>query len=159
MIVEEALLLSAELELNKAGTLAGAYEVLADVAAYQRVYGRPFDDLIGMFRAETERAQRQSHIHRHCLARRKHSAAHRRSVCSSSSGRQRPMQRRRGTREPEHRCVLKGKAALGPYYPPGSMDSLLTHDISHGLSKYAYRLILITYVVNLARDLLSGRIK
>ncbi|HJM88423.1 MAG TPA: hypothetical protein QF624_02205 [Dehalococcoidia bacterium] len=54
VIVEEALLLSAELELNKAGTLAGAYEVLADVAAYQRVYGRPFDELLGMFRAETE---------------------------------------------------------------------------------------------------------
>ena len=53
VVVEEALLLSAEQELQKAGSLAGANGQLADVAAYARVYGRPFDELMVMYRAET----------------------------------------------------------------------------------------------------------
>lgn len=53
VVVEEALLLSAEHELNKAGALNGTNDVLADVAAYERVYGRPFDELLGMYGAET----------------------------------------------------------------------------------------------------------
>lgn len=52
VIVEEALLLSAEQELNKAGTLTGARGAVADVAAYERVYGWPLDELLVMYRAE-----------------------------------------------------------------------------------------------------------
>ena len=52
VIVEEALLLAAEQELNKAGTLTGARGAVADVAAYERVYGRPLDELLVMYRAE-----------------------------------------------------------------------------------------------------------
>ena len=54
VIVEEALLLSAENDLNKAGALTGSNGALSDVEAYQRVYGRPFEELMGMYGAETE---------------------------------------------------------------------------------------------------------
>jgi hypothetical protein len=54
VIVEEALLLTAENDLNKAGALSGSNGALADVEAYERVYGRPFEELIGMYGAETE---------------------------------------------------------------------------------------------------------
>ena len=54
VIVEEALLLTAENALNKAGALSGSNGALADVEAYQRVYGRPYEELIGMYGAETE---------------------------------------------------------------------------------------------------------
>ncbi len=53
VVVEEALLLSAEQELQKAGALSGSQIELADVAAYERVYGKPFEELMGMYRAET----------------------------------------------------------------------------------------------------------
>ncbi|MDP6604844.1 MAG: hypothetical protein QF664_01090 [Dehalococcoidia bacterium] len=53
IVVEEALLLAAESELNKVGALSGSSDALADVAAYERVYGRPFDELLGMYGAET----------------------------------------------------------------------------------------------------------
>ena len=49
VIVEEALLLSAEQELQKAGRLAGERGGPADVAAYERVYGQSFDELMGMY--------------------------------------------------------------------------------------------------------------
>jgi len=54
VIVEEALLLSAENALNKAGALSGSAGALADVEAHQRVYGRPYEELIGMYGAETD---------------------------------------------------------------------------------------------------------
>ena len=53
VVVEEALLLSAEQELQKAGALSGSQSELADVAAYERVYGKPFEELMGLYRAET----------------------------------------------------------------------------------------------------------
>ncbi|HJM76488.1 MAG TPA: hypothetical protein QGI71_11640 [Dehalococcoidia bacterium] len=54
VIVEEALLLTAENALNKAGALSGSNGALADVEAYERVYGRPYEELIGMYGAEIE---------------------------------------------------------------------------------------------------------
>lgn len=53
VLVEEALLLSAEQELQKAGALTGSEGSAADVAAYERAYGKPFDELMGIYRAET----------------------------------------------------------------------------------------------------------
>ena len=53
IVVEEALLLSAEEEFQKAGALSGSRGEPADVAAYERVYGKPFAELMGMYRAET----------------------------------------------------------------------------------------------------------
>lgn len=53
VVVEEALLLAAEREMQKAGTIHGPSGVLAEVAAYERVYGKPFDELAGLYRAET----------------------------------------------------------------------------------------------------------
>ncbi len=54
VIVEEALLLSAENDLNKAGALSGSNGSMADVEAYERVYGRPYEELLGMYGAETD---------------------------------------------------------------------------------------------------------
>ena len=53
VVVEEALLLSAEQELQKAGALSGSQSELADIAAYERVYGKPFEELMGLYRADT----------------------------------------------------------------------------------------------------------
>lgn len=53
VVVEEALLLTVELELLKAGTLAGVEGAHADVSAYALVYGRAYEELLGMYRAET----------------------------------------------------------------------------------------------------------
>ena len=52
VVVEEVLLLSAEQELLKAGTSTSAGRA-ADVLAYDRVYGKPFDELVVLYRAET----------------------------------------------------------------------------------------------------------
>jgi hypothetical protein len=51
--VEEALLLQAENELQKARSLEGPRGEPADVAAYERVYGKPFADLTAEYRVET----------------------------------------------------------------------------------------------------------
>lgn len=53
VVVEEALLLSAEQELQKANQLAGS-RYAADIAAYERVYGKPLDELIETYREETD---------------------------------------------------------------------------------------------------------
>ena len=52
VVVEEALLLATEQELRKAGRLSHAAEHAADVLAYQRVYGRPLDELRALYRHE-----------------------------------------------------------------------------------------------------------
>jgi hypothetical protein len=51
--VEEALLLQAEIELQKARSLEGPRGEPADVAAYERVYGKPFAELVADYRIET----------------------------------------------------------------------------------------------------------
>ncbi len=51
--VEEALLLQAETELQKARSLEGPRGEPADVAAYERVYGKPFVELVAEYRIET----------------------------------------------------------------------------------------------------------
>ena len=65
--VEEALLLQAELELQKARNLEGPRGAPPDVAAYEGVYGRPLEELVAEYRAETGMAlpQRvgQSQLH------------------------------------------------------------------------------------------------
>ena len=43
--IEELLLLAAELELQKAGRLSGAGQPEPDILAYDRVYGKPFEEL------------------------------------------------------------------------------------------------------------------
>ena len=53
VVVEEALLLSAELELQKARTIEGPRELPADLRAYERVYGVPMGDLLARYRADT----------------------------------------------------------------------------------------------------------
>ncbi len=53
VVVEEALLLAAELELRKAGRPSRAADRDADFAAYERVYGRPFEELRAIYRQET----------------------------------------------------------------------------------------------------------
>jgi len=53
VVVEEALLLSAERELQKAGSLSGSSGGPVDVAAYERVYGKSFPELAVMYRAES----------------------------------------------------------------------------------------------------------
>ena len=53
VVVEEALLLQAELELLKARALDGPRGAPADVVAYERVYGRSFEELAAEYRAET----------------------------------------------------------------------------------------------------------
>lgn len=52
VVVEEALLLSAELELYKARPINGALEEPADVLAYERVYGRTLPELLQLYRAD-----------------------------------------------------------------------------------------------------------
>jgi hypothetical protein len=52
VVVEETLLLAAELELQKAGTLAGSGRPAPEVEAYERVYGKPMNELLMLFRAE-----------------------------------------------------------------------------------------------------------
>ncbi|HEX4936982.1 MAG TPA: hypothetical protein VFV33_27560, partial [Gemmatimonadaceae bacterium] len=52
VVVEEALLLSAELELYKARPINGALEEPADVQAYERVYGRTLPELLQLYRAD-----------------------------------------------------------------------------------------------------------
>ena len=51
--VEETLLLQAETELQKARSLEGPRGEPADVAAYERVYGKPFAELVAEYRVET----------------------------------------------------------------------------------------------------------
>ena len=51
--VEEALLLQAEQDLHKARHLEGPRGEPADVAAYERVYGKTFAELTAEYRAET----------------------------------------------------------------------------------------------------------
>lgn len=52
VVVEEALLLTAELELYKARPINGALEEPADVQAYERVYGRTLLELLKLYRAD-----------------------------------------------------------------------------------------------------------
>jgi hypothetical protein len=51
--VEQLLLLNSELELQKAGRLAGAGQPEADIGAYERVYGVPYAELAATYRTET----------------------------------------------------------------------------------------------------------
>ena len=51
--IEETLLLQAETELQKARSLDGVRGEPADVAAYERVYGKPFLELVAEYRIET----------------------------------------------------------------------------------------------------------
>ncbi len=53
VVVEEALLLAAELELRKAGRLSRVAERDADIAAYERVYARSLEELRAIYRLET----------------------------------------------------------------------------------------------------------
>ena len=52
--VEELLLLSAEMELQKAGRLAGAGQPQPDVMAYERVYGKSLEELQLLYATETD---------------------------------------------------------------------------------------------------------
>jgi hypothetical protein len=54
VVVEEVLLLAVELELQKAGRLAGAGQPPPEVTAYEHVYGKTLDELQVMYRGETE---------------------------------------------------------------------------------------------------------
>ena len=54
--VEEALLLQAERELQKARSLEGPRGEHADIAAYERIYGKPFAELAAEYRFETDSA-------------------------------------------------------------------------------------------------------
>ncbi|MBM3140298.1 MAG: hypothetical protein FJZ92_08830 [Chloroflexi bacterium] len=56
VVVEELLLLSVEMEYQKAGRLIGAGQAPPDVAAYEHVYGKSLDELQVLYRAETESA-------------------------------------------------------------------------------------------------------
>ncbi len=51
--VEELLLLSAELELQKAGRLSGAGQRQPDILAFERVYGKRFEELRLLFATES----------------------------------------------------------------------------------------------------------
>lgn len=53
VVVEETLLLAAELELQKAGMLAGSGRPAPEVEAYERVYGKPLNELLMLYRAES----------------------------------------------------------------------------------------------------------
>lgn len=53
VIVEETLLLQAEMELQKARNLEGPRGAPPDIAAYEGVYGRKLEDLVAEYRAET----------------------------------------------------------------------------------------------------------
>ena len=52
--IEELLLLSAELELHKAGQLAGTGQPQPDVMAYERVYGKSLEELQILYATQTE---------------------------------------------------------------------------------------------------------
>jgi hypothetical protein len=58
VVVEEALQLAMEQEIQKAGTLSGVRN--ADVEAYERVYGKPLSDLASLYREETDAALGES---------------------------------------------------------------------------------------------------
>src|SRR5690606_16765281 len=52
VVIEELLLLAAEQELNKTGRLSGHGQPPADIGAYERVYGKSFDELRVLYQAE-----------------------------------------------------------------------------------------------------------
>lgn len=52
VVVEEALQLAVEQEIQKAGTLSGSRN--SDIEAYERVYGKPLTELASLYRDETE---------------------------------------------------------------------------------------------------------
>jgi hypothetical protein len=54
IVIEELLLLTAEQELQKAGRLVGAGQPQPDVLAYEHVYGKSLDELLVLFRSETD---------------------------------------------------------------------------------------------------------
>lgn len=53
VVVEETLLLAAELDLVKARTMDGPREEPADIRAYEHVYGKPLGELMTLYRSET----------------------------------------------------------------------------------------------------------
>jgi hypothetical protein len=53
VVIEETLLLVAELELHKARTIEGVHGEPPDVLAYERVYGKPLSELLTLYRNET----------------------------------------------------------------------------------------------------------
>jgi hypothetical protein len=53
VVIEETLLLAAELDLYKARTVQGPREDPNDVLAYERVYGKPLAELLVLYRADT----------------------------------------------------------------------------------------------------------
>jgi len=54
VVVEELLLLSVEQEYQKAGRLGGTGHAMPDVAAYEHVYGKSLDELMVLYRSETD---------------------------------------------------------------------------------------------------------
>ena len=58
VVVEEALQLAMEQEIQKAGSLSGSRN--ADIEAYERVYGKPLSELASLYREETEAALGES---------------------------------------------------------------------------------------------------
>lgn len=53
IVIEETLLLAAEMELTKARTIDGPRGEPPDVAAYEAVYGKPLAELQALYRADT----------------------------------------------------------------------------------------------------------
>ncbi len=53
VVVEETLLLTAELELQKARPIDGPRGEPPDVTAYERIYAKPLDELMALYRSET----------------------------------------------------------------------------------------------------------
>lgn len=53
VVVEETLLLAAELDLVKARTVDGPRDQPADIRAYDHVYGKPLTELMTLYRSET----------------------------------------------------------------------------------------------------------
>ena len=53
VVVEEVLLLAAEMELHKARPVEGPRGEPADIQAYERVYGKPLQELLQLYRAES----------------------------------------------------------------------------------------------------------
>jgi len=53
VVIEETLLLAAEMELTKARTIDGPRGEPPDVAAYEAVYGKPLAELQALYRADT----------------------------------------------------------------------------------------------------------
>lgn len=56
VVIEELLLLSVEQEYQKAGRLVGSGQVMPDIAAYDHVYGKSLDELLILYRSETDGA-------------------------------------------------------------------------------------------------------